>query len=353
MRQNGTDRLSQRKLRVLAAIVDAYVASGEPIGSKLLAEQLGVSSATVRNEMAALAESGYLEQPHTSAGRVPSQRGYRMYVDHLMGEMTLSPEEQMHMDRMLLLDAYEPEQLLENASRLLAGMTRFAAVSTTPSGSGATIRGVQFAQTGRHTAMAILMLSNGGMKNRIFHCDFDITQDMMRIFFRVLNERLAGMALSKVTPAFIQKLAASLGELAIIMSSAIMAVLEMAQDALDAEIRLNGQMNLLFYREYDSGGVRRIVDFLESRQALCRLLFGESAPAEKTSPVRVLIGQETNRPELQNSSVIVARYDMAGQPAGVIGVLGPTRMDYRSLVARMAYLSSSVGRTLTALMQEE
>lgn len=353
MNRNQAGNLSQRKLQVLAAIVEAYVASGEPVGSKLLAEKLGVSSATIRNEMAALAEIGYLEQPHTSAGRIPSQRGYRVYVDRLMGDLTISPEEQMQLDRMLMLDAYEPEKLLENVSQVLASITRFAALSTTPSGNGAVIKGVQFVQTGRRTAMVILMTSCGSMKNRIFKCDFDLTPEMMRIFFRVLNERLAGVPLASVTPAFMQNLAASLGELAIIMSSALMALLELAKDSMEADIRLNGQMNLLFYPEFDSTRARRIMDFLESRQELCRLLFGDTEERETKGHVRVLIGRESNRPELQDSSIIIARYDIDGNPAGAIGILGPTRMDYRSLVAHLAYLSTSVGRMLTNLMQEE
>ncbi|MDD5952416.1 MAG: heat-inducible transcriptional repressor HrcA [Oscillospiraceae bacterium] len=353
MNRNTAERLSPRKLQVLAAIVESYVATGEPVGSKSLAERLGVSSATIRNEMAALAEIGYLEQPHTSAGRIPSQRGYRMYVDHLMGDLTISPEEQMQLDRMLMLDAYEPEKLLENVSRVLASLTRFAALSTTPSGSNAMIRGVQFVQTGRRTAMVILMMSSGVMKNRVFKCDFDITPEMMRIFFRVLNERLAGQPLKAITPPFMQGLAASLGELAILMSSALRAVLELAQDSMEADIRLNGQMNLLFYPEFDSGRARRVMDFLESRKALCSLLFNDTDLPPAKGPVRILIGTESHRPELQDSSIIVARYDIAGQPAGAIGILGPTRMDYRSLVAHLSYLSRSVGRMLTDLMSEE
>ena len=131
--------LTPRKLQVLAATVESYIHLGEPVGSKSLAERLGVSSATIRNEMAVLSEVGLLEQPHTSAGRVPSQRGYRMYVDRLMGSVSLSPEEQMQLDRMLLLDAYEPEKLLDNVSQILANITRFASVSTTPSGQTAYI----------------------------------------------------------------------------------------------------------------------------------------------------------------------------------------------------------------------
>ena len=345
--------LTPRKLQVLAATVESYIHLGEPVGSKSLAERLGVSSATIRNEMAVLSEVGLLEQPHTSAGRVPSQRGYRMYVDRLMGSVSLSPEEQMQLDRMLLLDAYDPEKLLDNVSQILANITRFASVSTTPSGQTAYIRGVQFVQTGRRTAMAILMMSSGIMKNRVFRCDFDLTPEMMRVFFRVLNQRLAGRLLRSVTPAFVQGMAASLGELAILMSSALMAILELALDSLEADIRLNGQMNLLFYPEFDSGSARRIMDFLENRQELCRLLFEESDTNTDGSPVRVLIGAESRRPELQDTSILIARYDIGGEPAGAIGILGPMRMDYRSLIAHLSYLSHSVGRMLTDLMRED
>ncbi|MCI9575544.1 MAG: heat-inducible transcription repressor HrcA [Clostridiales bacterium] len=346
-------RLSQRKQKILAAVVDAYVETGEPVGSKVLAEQLGVSSATIRNEMADLAELGLLEQPHTSAGRIPSHLGYRVYIDHLMGKLSIPAEEQRYLDGMLLLNAYEPERLLENVSQVLAGMTRCAAVSTTPSGSEAMIRGVQFVQTSRRTAMVILMTSAGTMKNRIFRCDFDLTPEMMRIFFRVLNQHLAGLPVAAVTPGFIQSLGASLGELAILMSSALLAVLEVARDSMEAEIRLNGQTNLLFYPEFTDGNARRVMDFLESRQELSRLLFRKTEDSRAGSHVQVLIGEEIHRPELSDSSLLVARYAIDGQDAGVIGILGPTRMDYAKVMARLDYLAVSVGRMLTELLQEE
>ena len=179
--------LSERKLKILAAIVNTYVETGEPVGSKLLALELGVSSATIRNEMANLVEMGYLQQPHTSAGRIPSQKGYRIYIDRLMPEAAITEEEQKYLDGMLMVNAYDPDKLLSCVSQLLANTSKFAAVSTMPSGSGAVIKGVQFVQTSRRTAMAILITSTGVMKTRVFRCDFDITAEMLRIFFRIFN----------------------------------------------------------------------------------------------------------------------------------------------------------------------
>ena len=334
-------------MKILAAIVDTYVETGEPVGSKVLALDLGVSSATVRNEMADLAEQGLLEQPHTSAGRIPSQKGYRVYIDSLMQKEPLSRQEQMYWDGVLSPSAYDAERLLDSVSQNLAGITKCAAVSTTPCGSLANVRAVQFVQTSRRTAMVVLLTTAGTMKTRVFRCDFDLTPDILRIFFRVLNEKLAGMPVSSITPAFVQSLGISLGEMTMLISSALMAVLEVAQDSMETEVCLNGQMNLLFYPEFENSGVRRVMDFLERPQELSRLLL------EQQGNVKVLIGRENRRPELNDFSVVVAHYAINGNDAGAIGVIGPTRMNYAKLIPNMEYLSKSVSRMLTDLMKEE
>ena len=339
--------LSERKCKILAAIVDAYVRTGEPVGSKTLVLDLGVSSATIRNEMAELVELGLLEQPHTSAGRIPSQKGYRVYIDRLMKRQPISREEQLYLDGFLANEAYDPERLLDNASQTLAGITKFAAVSTTPSGSLADIRAVQFVQTSRRTAMVILLTSAGTMKNRVFRCEFDLSPEILRVFFRLMNERLAGKPVASVTPAMIQSMAASFGEMAMLMSAPLMAVLEVAQDSMEADVCLNGQMNLLFYPEFERGSARRVMDFLERPQELSRLLL------EPQGGVHVMIGSEMGRPELRDSSIVVGRYSIAGQDAGATGVIGPTRMNYAKLVSSIEYLAGSVSRMLTELLKEE
>ena len=329
--------LSERKLKILAAIVNTYVETGEPVGSKLLALELGVSSATIRNEMANLVEMGYLQQPHTSAGRIPSQKGYRIYIDRLMPEAAITEEEQKYLDGMLMVNAYDPDKLLSCVSQLLANTSKFAAVSTMPSGSGAVITGV--------------------MKTRVFRCDFDITAEMLRIFFRIFNEKFAGLPVSAVTPAFIQSVGVSLGEMAVLMSSALLAVLEVARDCMHAEINLKGETNLLFYPEFQLGNVRRIMDFLESEQEVSRFLTKGLEQTEHSVPriskAQVFIGSETNRPELSDSSLIIAHYSIGGEHAGTIGIIGPTRMHYGKWIAHLEYVSDSVGKMLTSLMKEQ
>lgn len=340
--------LSERKKKILAAIVELHVANGEPVGSKALCDSLdfAVSSATVRNEMSDLADMGLLDQPHTSAGRVPTPMGYRVYVDMLMKKKPITREEKRMLDSRMLSSAYDPEKLLDGVSRVLAADTQFAAVSTTPSGRGAEIRAVQFVQTSRRTAMAILITSAGTMKTRVFHCDFDLSQEILRVFFRVFNEKLAGKAVSAITPAFIQNLAASMGEMAILMSSACMAILDVARDSLRAEVCMEGQTNLLFYPEL-AYSVRRMMDFLARADDLNRLL------EQRGKSVKVLIGDETGRPELKDSSVVISQYMVGGHDAGALAIIGPMRMNYAKVISHMEYLSDAVGKMLTELIEED
>ena len=339
--------LTPRKERILSSVVAGYVKSGEPVGSKAVAEEVGVSSATVRNEMADLIELGLLEQPHTSAGRVPSQRGYREYVDRLMQVPNLSEEERRAFDSMLLSGSYDPERLLVRASRLLSGVTRCAAVATTPSGDAAQIRAVQFVQTSRRTAMLILMSSAGTMKNRVFHCDFDLTNDILRVFFRVFNSKVAGKNVSDITPAFLQGVGVSLGEMYVLVGAPLRALLEVARDTMGTEILLSGQMNLLFYPELGQVGARRVMDFLERREDVANLL------RQKPGQVTFLIGREMNRPELDRTAVGVSRYQVEGQDAGALAMLGPVRMDYPRVAAILSYVTAQVSQQLTVLMGEE
>ena len=328
--------LTKRKQNILASIVDGYIRTGEPVGSKSIAEKAGVSSATVRNEMAELTELGLLEQPHTSAGRVPSQEGYREFVDALMQPETLTEAEKLTIDAMLAKSAFDPERLLRGAAKTLAASTRYLALSTTPSGADAKIKAVQFVQTSRRT-----------MKNKVFHCDFDLSNEIMRIFFRVLNERVTGRDVAEINRAFVQNLAISLGDMAILMSPALAALLEVALETMQTEISVSGQMNLLFYPEYKLGGARRVMDILERRELLTELLAG------KQNRTQIKIGTETGQNALAESSVICSRYSVNGRDAGAVAVIGPMRMQYAHVAAQTAYVADRVGEMLTRIMREE
>lgn len=339
--------LSGRKQKILASVVRSYVSCGEPVGSKLIADEIGVSSATVRNEMAELIDMGLLLQPHTSAGRIPSQRGYREYIDNFMQEEAVDPKAKVYFDTILAASAFDREKLVIRASEALAAVTKYMAAATTPSGREAVIKAVQFVQISRRTAMLILMSSAGTMKTKVFHCEFDLTVEIMRVFFRAFNERITGKAVSDITPAFIQNLAISFGDMAMLMSSALMALMDVAKDTMKTEAVISGQMNLLFYPEFTHGSVRRIIDVFEDNDNAVNMLSGR--PDKPT----VLLGDETKRHELYSSAVIIAPYLIAGRQAGALAAVGPMRMDYPGIIAEVKYLSERVGTMLSSMMREE
>lgn len=340
--------LSKRKQNILACIVKGYMETGEPVGSRTIAESVGgVSPATVRNEMAELASLGFLEQPHTSSGRVPSAQGWREFVDNLMTEEPLPDKERFWLDEELSAAAIDPERLLRGAAELLADATNCLAICTMPTSAGAKVTGVQFVQTGRRTAMLILMTSAGGMRQKLFRCDFDLSREITHIFFRAVNERVTGHALSEITRAFVQNIAVSMDNLGVLLTPALMALLQAVQDAERVEVALSGQMNLLQYPDYRLGGVRRVLDFVGQAEAVTALLSG------KRNRPRIRIGAENNITELQESSVVSARYAIDGEDAGAVAVVGPMRMDYAHTAAQTAYIAERVGTFLSQLMREE
>lgn len=339
--------LTNRKQKILSSVIHNYIHSGEPVGSKVIADEIGVSSATIRNEMAELIDLGFLEQPHTSSGRIPSHKGYREYVDTILPESALGDEEKKFFESMMLSNAYDPERLLKAVARLLSVNTKFLSVVTTPSGSIAKVKAVQFVQISRRTAMLILMSSAGTVENRIFHCDFDLTSEILRLFFRVFNEKVTGMPVTEITIAFIQTMGASLGELSMLSGSALVALLEVAQKTIKTEMLLSGQMNLLFYPDFSLGTVRRIINFFDEKEEVLQLL------TQKPGKPAVFIGQEIGKPELAETAIIISRYLVNRQDTGAIAVLGPVRMDYGKTIAALSYLSAQVGQMLTMLMHED
>lgn len=339
--------LTPRKQKILASVIRNYCASGEPVGSKSIAEEIGFSSATVRNEMADLINLGLLEQPHTSAGRIPSQQGYREYINSGVEKAEIPDDIKDYMDRTMTRMEYDREKVLLNATEALAGAVGFASAATSPGGQTAKIRAVQFVQISRRAAMLILMSSAGTMKSKIFRCEFDLTGEMMRIFFRIFNEKLAGKMVADITPAFIQSLGISFGDMAMLMSAPLMALLETARETGKPETATAGLMNLLMYEDYSQASVRQILRTLQSSEDLDLLL------TCRPGQINTLIGTEIGRPEFRNSSVVMSRYMIDGVDAGAIAVVGPMRMNYPLVTECVRYISDVVGNVFTALTRED
>ena len=222
-----------RKRKILAAIVERFIESGEPVGSKSLLADAGlkVSSATVRNDMAELTDKGYLAQPHTSAGRIPTELGYRYYVDNIMERTPVGENGREYIREALLRNADSPESILQGAADILTRLTGFVAMATTPDGETARIRRISFVPTGAHAGMAVVIASSGVIKTKLFRCEFLLTPEILQVFDKALNETFAGVRLASVNRPFVQTAAAGFGELSLFMTSPLMAVMEASEQA--------------------------------------------------------------------------------------------------------------------------
>ena len=337
-----------RKLKILGAIVEAYIETGEPVGSKAIVarEDFGCSSATIRNEMAALAEMGLIEQPHTSAGRVPTPLGFRLYIDHLMARKRLSDRERAMLDSLFAVRDPDPDQLIRDAGNLIAEITRCASISAAASSVEAEILKAEVVPLGRRSALVLVASSSGVVKNRTCRTDFDITDSLIEKVTAFLQDQVVGRRLSEITLPALQTMAtrADAGT-AMTLFPLLRIVFELAREIGDGELYLGGQQNLLSYRELGSSA-HELLKLLTDREELLGILsaFGRG--------VHVALGDELSDP-LGDTSLIVSRYPIGRRGTGMVAVLGPIRVNYASIIANLEYFSDRLAGLLAETAEED
>lgn len=337
--------LADRKKRILAAIVESFLSTGEPIGSKALMnlEGLNCSSATIRNDMADLTARGYLTQPHTSAGRVPTVKGCRYYIDNLMQASPLNPRLRDYIDMRLMKSGDTPEKILREAANVLSEITNFAAVTTTPPAEDARIHRIRIVGIGRHTAMAVVVTTTGACKSSLFRTSFVVTDEITDVFDMTLNKALCGVPLSQINRGFMQTLAASFRELALFLPEVLVVIMEIAEKALVTELCISGTAKLLFIPELDTVSSRGAISFLNDTKSVAKLL-------SKTKESRIYMGFESGYSELSGVSVIALRYLIGGTPAGSIALFAPLRSDYPQLISIVKYTAEIVSSLIDELV---
>ena len=335
--------LDERKLAVLAAIVEDYVATQEPVGSRALVErhQLRVSSATVRNDMAVLEEEGYIRQPHTSAGRVPTDAGYRLFVDKLSRVKPLSPAERRAIER-FLLGALDLDDVVHRTVRLLAQLTRQVAVVQYPSLSRSSVRHFELVPISTTRLLVVMIAETGRVEQRLVDLPGPIHPDDVSELRRLINEKLVGCRLVD-TPPLVQALVEeSTSSLRPAMTSLSTVLLETLVERTEERIALAGTANLTRGGLLDfQGSLRPILEALEEEVILLKL-FGEVEP----STTRVRIGDENEIEDLRTTSVVSTGYGPGSMVVGGMGVLGPTRMDYPGTIATVRAVARYVGDLL-------
>ena len=339
--------LTERKKKILAIIIERYIATGEPVGSKTICSEMGnaVSSATIRNEMADLVDFGLLEQPHTSAGRIPSQAGYRYYVDNLMSAYELGVEEQERIKIWLQSFAGEPDKLLEKANSILAELTDCVAVSSSPSDSEAFIKRIELVPLSSHTAMIVLLATSGILKSTVVRSEAEINVDIAEVFYNITQNHFIDKNVSNISVTFIQTLVASLGERVFIMSPFLCAIADLCKAVKTTDIHLKGQSNILNHSEF-SDDAFSIMDFLYRETPIENMLNAQK------KPLSVSIGTENIYKELKNSSTIFSKYSVGDRDSGSIGIIGPTRIDYARLIPSISYLAGVIGTLLSETLDE-
>lgn len=338
--------IDDRKQVILKAIVTDYVRTAEPVGSHTLMTHysLGVKSATIRNEMAELAELGYLRQPHTSAGRVPSDRGYRFYVDRLMQPGGLPTNEADTVKNRMAPRRTEMDVILEQTCRILSDLARYASVATHPVLHGATISHASIAQVGQDRFLALLVLDNG----QVFHEFVELSPEVRKLDPAAATNYLMAKLGGKTVESAVASLPAEEDpfEMKEMLGKVVECVKREFGSVEEADVTTEGTGYIVQQPEFrDARRLEAVLSVLEQRSALYKLFSSVYLGPEVT----VLIGAENPIAEMQDCSFVGARYKIAGRDAGTIGVLGPTRMDYRRAVGAVEFMARNLGDLLTAL----
>lgn len=352
--------LSERKKQILKAIIDAYIDSGEPVGSKNLASygNISLSPATIRNEMSELEGMGYLEKPHTSAGRVPSAKGYRLYVDELSEDYRLDMEELELLGELTRVKTAEVESIIDRAGKIISGVTRYAAVSIAGGErSSMTVSRFDAVYVSEHSLLLVMILENGNAKTAQLASELTLTENEVYAMKELLSRSLCGVPLDKVSLDVIMNLEESFGKHRNLVGRILRAAYTATRGEADSDVRIDGLTNLLSYPEFSTvEKARSIVELAESRKDDIKRLLesglgngaiggtglesieGENLPGD----LRVFIGGASENHALSDTSIVYCTFPMGGTNA-VIGILGPKRMDYKKVVASLKYLAQSLG----------
>ena len=336
--------MKERKRRILQAITDDYIAYAEPVGSRTLAKKyrLGVSPATIRNEMADLEEGGYLRQPHTSAGRIPSDKGYRYYVDVLMIPEVISDEQRNVLRQEILRKQYAIEEMIRHASRLLALLTNEIAIVVAPSLSNSTFRHIQYIPIDPMSVLVILVVDPGFVQNSLVQLGGPISPVELERINHHCNRLMQGICLSDIGQSLVKDLKQVIEDGALFEATLELVYRGLAKKTTDRAF-VEGSVNLLAQPEFrDVEKLRVLLEVLENTDVIM-----DAIGSSSTSGVRAQIGVENQLDELSDCSIVSTTYSINNDVVGAIGILGPTRMDYGKVFATVEYMAEALSELLS------
>ena len=332
--------LTERKKQILRAIVDSYIRTAEPVGSKTISQLPGMdfSPATIRNEMADLTTMGLLEQPHTSAGRVPSAAGYRLYVDELMQDYRLSMDETKTINQAMEVKMQEVDKMISQVGKLVSKMTDLPAYAVAARSSQRTVKRFDLILAEAGSFILVVMLSDNQVQNKLIRLPLDVSQEDLRLLSAVLNASLTELTADEITPELLAKVTRSAAGAASLVPVIVDYTVELLKKT-HSEVYMTGQAKLLGQPEYhDVEKAQEVLTSLDEDVI-------SNLPATLSSGTKqILVGPENVAKELKESSVVITKFDIGDGMQGMIGVVGPTRMDYAKITARLSYFAENLGR---------
>ena len=333
------EELDERKIKILDAIIRTYLETGEPVGSRTISKytDLNLSSATIRNEMSDLEEMGFILQPHTSAGRIPSDKGYRFYVDNLMKE---KDKEISDMKEFVIEHTEKMEQVLKQVAKMLAQTTNYATMITTPKSTGGKVKFVQLSMVDEEQILAVIVMEGNLVKNKIIPLTQELDNETLLKLNILLNSTLNGLSIPEINLGTISKLKEQAGEYSDIVGIVLDGVAETISRE-ELEIYTSGATNIFKYPELrDTKKASELIYALEEKQQLASLVT-ESLQNEDTG-IQVYIGDESPIQTMKDCSVVTATYELGDGMKGSVGIIGPKRMDYEKVMGHLKDLTSQL-----------
>ena len=334
--------LTERKKKVLRSVVDLYIRTAEPVGSKAITElpDMNYSSATIRNEMADLTTLGYLEQPHTSAGRVPSAAGYRLYVDELMMDYRLTMDETKSINTAIEEKMQRVDRMVEKVAKLVSQATDLPAISLASRHGGATVKRFDLILAGSGSIILVLMLSNDEVANKLIKLPLPVEDTDLKVLSAVLNATLTQLPAEDYTAELLERVMGSAGAAAALVPVIVDFTTDTLRRQASTNMAVAGQMRLLGQPEYrDVDKAQKLLTSLDE-DTLSNL----PAVFRNENGTQVLVGPENVAQELKDTSVVMTKFDIGDGMHGMIGVVGPTRMDYAKVTARLSYFAESLSK---------
>lgn len=344
---NNTMELDERKVRILDAIIRNYLETGEPVGSRTISKytDLNLSSATIRNEMSDLEELGYIVQPHTSAGRIPSDKGYRFYVDHLIRE---KDREVTEMKEFVIEKTEKMEQVLKQVAKLLANNTNYATLVSAPSYHQNKIKFIQLSAVDEEHILAVIVLSSNIVKNQMIDVNAPLDNETLLRLNLLLNTMLNGLSMQEINLATIAKLKEQAGDYGGIVGEVLDALAATLAENEELEIYTSGATNILKYPELSGAeSAANLLSAFEDKEELASLVAESLTDEDNERGIQVYIGNEAPIRTMKDCSVVTATYDLGEGVKGPIGIVGPKRMDYENVMSNLKNLKSQLDGIFT------